>query len=601
MAHPSLDIRPEFLRETADSGEIVKILINNKVLSRTIAQAQQLQSCPKKDFAFQTFSQHPDWEKMCLKVEKTKAGALQAVELLNRNGIASVFIKMSKSIPLDSDNFDLLVHPQDLPLIDQVLNTSGYMEVDREGYKVLYRKIENGDDYIALHLHTKIAWYGIEFLDCEQIWGSFKKKKIDGVNVGFINPKHLALVTAAHAFFENAEIKLSDILCMVDSLSEPGIFDETLSISERLNWSSVYQAILSFADEIHRDTYDIGIIEDGKNEPFELKTGKEKTDLNKIRGMIHKKYSSPFLPVEISGRAFRVRKMLSYVLFSDQSLSEKQSHLNYFLFTTFLGNLKRKLIPQSPFIVSIMGADGVGKTTNALKIKEEFYSRGKSGLYVWSRGASPLLRALFKFSTGVIECEKHQKRDEPRRIIVAEEKRGNLFKNPIIRKVLVSASLFDYGLFMRLKFFSLRNGRNPPKVVIFDRYMPDIFIDSVFSFKEDPQSRFSEIASRSLNLLAPKPDVTILLRASPKILFERRPSDFSSDEFEERISVYDRYGYMWCDFSLDTSSNSFKKSRLIIIENVLAHYYSDFYMRPTFLPSVDSRRRGKQPHFFEGR
>jgi len=94
---------------------------------------------------------------------------------------------MSKSIPLDSDNFDLLVRPQDLPRIDEVLRANGYMEVDREGYKVLYRKLAHGDDHIALHLHTKVAWYGIEFLDSTRIWESYVKKKVDGVIMGFIN------------------------------------------------------------------------------------------------------------------------------------------------------------------------------------------------------------------------------------------------------------------------------------------------------------------------------------------------------------------------------------------------------------------------------
>jgi len=158
--------------------------------------------------------------------------------------------------------------------------------------------------------------------------------------------------------------------------------------------------------------------------------------------------------MELSARTFRVLKMISYVLSSNLSFSEKESHLNYLLSKVFLKNLKTKLTRESPFIVSVIGADGVGKTTTAAKVKAEFEARGLRSAYVWSRCASPLLNALLKMSEATLKGSDSNGKNEKSEKSILEQRKTSLSRNSVIRKILVSAILLDYGLSTRLKFLS---------------------------------------------------------------------------------------------------------------------------------------------------
>ncbi len=258
IAHPYLDIPENLVEKRVPVSEVQRVLLTNKALFRSFIQYDLLSSSQKKNAISRLISSSKEMSRSYDFYKALKTDLLDAVRFLNDNNLQTLFIKSSNTLPLDSDNFDLLIHDNQLELADDVLHRNGFslVRAANEPNKVLYRKTKGGKDFLALHLHLKIGWGGVEFLKAPDVWQKHLIKKIDDTRIGFVHPEHHVPVTLAHAFFENASLKLGDILYLADSFSNNSLDVESIiSSSKAMRWDAVFCAMLQYANSIHRDVY----------------------------------------------------------------------------------------------------------------------------------------------------------------------------------------------------------------------------------------------------------------------------------------------------------------------------------------------------------
>lgn len=182
-------------------------------------------------------------------------------------------------------------------------------------------------------------------------------------------------------------------------------------------------------------------------------------------------------------------------------------------------------------IIVFSGTDGSGKSTQIEKVKAHLKSKGKSVVYVWSRGGyTPgfnMLKVLIRklFSKKLPEQGRGTQRD-------------NLIEKRSVSKLWLIIAILDlaflYGIYIR--FQSLLG-----KVVICDRYVGDTLID----FKRNFPNQFSpkSLLWRLLVKVAPTPDRAFLLYvpvavSQQRSLQKNEPFPDSKETLEFRLNHY---------------------------------------------------------------
>ena len=480
----------------------------------------------------------------------------------------TLFIKSSNILPLDSDNFDVLIHHKKRKSADQVLRRNGFSVVKsaEEPYKVLYRKTKNGKDYLALHLHSKIAWGGVEFLRAEDVWKKYLIKNIEGTNVGFISPEHHVLVTLAHAFFENASLRLGDILHLVDSFSNKELnLNTMISSSMEMGWDVVFCAMLLYGNSVHRDVYGLPIIPANKLDAVFLEA-LSRERVRKIKDLYERMkifYQKPYLPVSIPLRNYRGRQLISQVIFNNSlSLTDKAKKLKY-LFSVFL----RGTVPrQKPsIVVAFIGVDSTGKTTHARRLVDALRKRGHVVSHVWSRGTFRISEPFIGLATSLLGSRSNIRSHGK----LSEKRVKHVKTSPFFGKILTTLLLFEHATQLRSKLLLRRFSSN---ALIFDRYLHDTVVDSLLNYGQDHNSFFSRLFLNKVGLFASRPDLIVLLKASPHTIVRRRPEeDFKAVKLKSRI--YELWSERWEAYVLDTERYTIEQNHLNLLEKVLRLFY----------------------------
>ena len=573
IAHPHLGIPEDLVTGKRCIPEVQQVLANNKALFRSFIQYDSdsaSSSSRKKEVISYLISKCKEVSYYYDSYKILKKELLDAIKLLNSHGVQTLFLKSSKILPLDSDNFDILIHTYEMKDADQLLKRNGFSVVKSadEPYKVLYRKTRNGKDYLALHLHTKIAWYGVEFLKTEEVWKKYLVKSIEGTNVGFISPEHHVLVTVAHAFFENASLKLGDIMYLVDSFSDNELdLGMMVSSSMGMGWDVVFCTMLLFGNSVHRDVYGLPILPKNKLSSVFLEAlSKEK--INKIKYLYKKMkifYQKPYLPISIRLRNYRRRQLLSQVIFnSSLSLTDKSEKLGY-LFSVFL----RGAVPiwrQKPSItVSFVGADGTGKTTHARRLVDNFKRRGYLGAYIWSKGSFHFSKPFMSLATSLLVSSSSTKSYEELSNIRGERVRTNR----LFGKMLTVLLVFEHLIQIRSKLFLRRLSNN---AVIFDRYLHDTIVDSLLYYGQGYDSFFSKSLLSLVDWFVPRPDLIILLRSNPQTISRRRPEE-NPEAIGLKSRIYELWSRRWGACVLDTEQGTIEQNHSRLLEKALKLFY----------------------------
>jgi len=182
-------------------------------------------------------------------------------------------------------------------------------------------------------------------------------------------------------------------------------------------------------------------------------------------------------------------------------------------------NLKGRLICLS-------GIDGTGKTTIAMRLKEELTSSGIKCKYVWFRNARFLCLPFLAlcYLTGFAESVKI---DENRRVGVY-----HFYKNRLITHLWIWISILDILSSSLWKvYLPLKRGYT----VIADRYILDALVDLMCDTKIN---NLEALPFKFLLALLPREAVTFIFDANVEEAFKRKNDTLSLEYIKERQKVY---------------------------------------------------------------
>jgi thymidylate kinase len=559
LANPYSTITPSIERELfegIDTDTLFQVLRRNKVLFRTLDQSMSSNSPSSKSNIVRELIASNSFNGSIEKLRFLKSRILETAESFENYQVQFIFLKSLTKLPLDSDNFDILVHDEDLPLACDLLQRMGFVEVTwtKEPYKRLFRKIKGAEDCIAFHLHTKMAWDGIEFVNLSNLWNQCDARKIERVTIRFPSPENHMLITLAHAFFENHSFKLSDLINIAEDAHERKIdWDYIEQWVATDNWRVPFWALLQFQNHLNESIF-LEKVFDEKCFVFNSKKteGAKRRIVQKLVAEFDEKRSLPIsIPIFTASKYYvskivRSRKLSPYgKLRTIASLSAQ-----------YIG--RRMFGERQPaFVISISGEDGTGKTTQAKYLWKELNSRDIKTSYVWSRGFGlffePLLHLVRKPFLGEFEPTASKN---------YEQKRSQILEIRPVRLIWAYMIILDHLLQISSRVaLELLSGN----VVICDRYIYDTFVDSSFDLGIEASLPVEEVMEK----MVPSTAVTFLMAKESDEIQEK---DFSTNlHLPKKKDAYCK-SFSNKNALLIDVSKPLKENRLQILSIVLKEY-----------------------------
>ena len=436
---------------------------------------------------------------------------------LERLGVRHVMLKsvgIAPSLTYRSDNLDVLVSQSQGPGARGVLLSLGYIELRNveEPSKFLFRKFHRGRTVSAIHLHEFVGW-GTGFMDDSQVLER-SQLSADDPTVRIPSLEDGLLVTMAHAFYEDKEIKLGDLWKVVHLLR-----------GQPLDWGAVYRqvALRGWRDglntciclwaELERSLY-------GQHSFPEAVVARAREELpGYCQAYLAERFEgSPRFPF---GLSFGFSKRHYYVkVYRDQMLG-LGAKLRDVARHSWAGVARR--LPykaQRPFLVSLSGIDGSGKSVQAAALMSALRECDLRASTVWSRAAS---------SPGTDRIISLAKRALPRPTgldVTSDRREAKVarkslwMRRPLLRWGWVCLVIIDLILrYWRQISWPLCRRR----IVIADRYAYDALTELDAYTKEAEVSR--SWPARLLLALTSRPHLAYLLKVSPHVALRRKPDE----------------------------------------------------------------------------
>jgi hypothetical protein len=181
---------------------------------------------------------------------------------LSQSGVSIILIKSDGTFPYESDNIDVLVKPTMFSRVVGLLKSGGYTEFPsvREPHKYLFRN-KTSYDVLPLHIHLQVEWEGTRFVDSANLWSRCISTEGESPFC-YPSPEDCILITVAHLFFENHEIKLADLLKVESKLrNNPIDWDYMFDHVERLHWKDAFSLTMQMLNLIYQNLYGKGLLE----------------------------------------------------------------------------------------------------------------------------------------------------------------------------------------------------------------------------------------------------------------------------------------------------------------------------------------------------
>jgi hypothetical protein len=269
------------------------------------------------------------YEEMHIRMRKQLDEYACLSEKLSRQGIDVILIKSGGYFPHEvralAHNLDMLVRSERLSDITKMLKENGYEEMPmvREPHKFLFR---NKLASLPLHIHTRVEWEGAEFVNSEDLWNSARVAEGPGQFL-YPSPENVILITTAHFFFENHEIRFADLdkvrSCMLNNSVD---WDHLCASAKGQNWLEAFLLAMALLDKTHQALCGRGTISQRILEAQDENGIREqKLFLKMLSPFNNDSYSLLRIPYLISALFF-MRKLLH-----DQTLTftDKLRQLNY--------------------------------------------------------------------------------------------------------------------------------------------------------------------------------------------------------------------------------------------------------------------------------
>lgn len=186
--------------------------------------------------------------------------------------------------------------------------------------------------------------------------------------------------------------------------------------------------------------------------------------------------------------------------------------------------------------IALIGSDGTGKSSIAIRLKERLQKDSFIVSYVYMGASNPLLlTSRVLFALGSLKARRQQ--GKPGNNALDSHSRVSVYG--IVREFTFLHYIFE--LFVRY-FVWIRTKVRRGEIVVADRYIYDFLIMRRFL------NRYKWSRGFILKLI-PKPDLLICLYNDPDIIMKRK-QDNSRDEIIRQTDIF---------FSLEHSVNVFKK------------------------------------------
>jgi hypothetical protein len=227
------------------------------------------------------------------------------------NNIDFLLIKSAGHFPFESDNLDTLVKPESFKAVSELLLKKGYSELPhvRERHKFLFRRI-NEPDLLPLHIHTRVEWEGTGFVESSPLWR--RCKSIEGKSGFYVpSPEDCILITCAHFFFENHEIKLTDLLKIASRIRDYSLdWDYMLDHASKLHWNDAFCLSLLLTNNIFKELSGTNLI------------GQETISKIEIRSPTIKPLQKILIPFNSESTLLNIPYNLSVLFFVHRILQE---------------------------------------------------------------------------------------------------------------------------------------------------------------------------------------------------------------------------------------------------------------------------------------
>jgi thymidylate kinase len=464
-----------------------------------------------------------------------RGGYAKIVQAFSNRGFGGVLIKpvdLAPSFPVTSDNLDLFIEPGRMSLAKAVLRNEGLVEIRHveERGKYLFRRFRGGEEALAIHLHSDVAWDGVVFVDRESLW-SRRRHSVTDELVTLPSPEDSVLINLAHAFYENKQIKLSDLVKIEFGLDSPGFdWDYVRWMAWRRGWLFGLNSALTVTDHLYEllqghHLLDERVLQQVKSEMGHSPTASRFLEAKTLRPEPELPYSIPFS----LSKAYWYVKMLRD---RETGAEHKSKDLVITSLRGFQRKFQRDKRSQPSMLISLSGIDGSGKTAQAEALIKALETAEVKTTYVWTRGSSSRLLGAAKDLLAPLLLRKPGGERE-RSVLDQKRHRAKLVSNPILR------TIYPYITFLELAWQYVGKVRLPlwrKRVVVADRYIADAIAD--LGADLDHPSPHRLFASRMLRALAPRPDVAFLLEIPADVSYERKDDEPRLDELVARARGY---------------------------------------------------------------
>jgi len=566
LSHPYLNVPEEnIILKQHEIDTIYSFLQDNKVILYTLnySLSSRPYSMEKRRIIRELVESHESFAETYEFAFLLKQETLKIMKTLTENDIEIIFIKSLAEIPLDSNNFDILVKKQDVMKAKKILEKLGFTEIKKlreyawggPPHKFLYRRLYHGL-VLSIHLHTEVAWEGVKFVDEKELWNRICKTKIDGVKLGFPSPENHLLITVAHAFFENKCLKLSDLVFMVEDFKYGDEMDWDYIADCTINggWFEPFYATLRLADYIHESLFGRKLIE----KDIFRKLAQQGRLLSK--SSLEKKLIDLFdreriIPIRIPSSRIVIAFIKKVFATPHFSFIEKSGKI----FSTIRSYMKRRLKRRVPVsLVCFSGQDGTGKTKHSKLLQNELAQRNIHTDYVWSRGIGLSIEPFLRLGRLLFLGSKLSRSSK------YVSKRRILLKREPIRTLWTYIMLADEIL---LSLFKVRIPLLFGRTVICDRYILDVLVDAKCEFGKDVSWSIQECIKK----LAPKPKTHFVLDAEPEEIMARK-KDLNPEIVKCKRCHYLIYSHMEQKTLINTGSSLEKNSEKILSSFMKARF-----------------------------
>jgi hypothetical protein len=531
------DFYDRFEASKIDSQRLYQVLAANKILLRVVRHGDLLDS-RKGEIVRGLLKESELFRATQRRYREIEDELYGLVDLFDSHEIEMIFVKPVSYLPLDSDNYDVLIREEDLTRAFTALSQEGFVHLKRivEADKFLFREVRRAKTFLGVHLHTRIGWDGVRFLDSELVWKGHRVERLRNRRVRFLSFNDNLLVTLAHFYFENHALRLSDLAYVLEDLvSDQVNWKSVAEVASSGNWESAFTEALRYVRHAHMALFD-----------RELLTERDEVSLpHRVRsGLYRESTIAVSFPKDLP--VIKVGWNLMAKIWADSSPLKQKLALSYLTIKGYVGR-RVGSTPYNNITIGFSGPDKSGKTTHASLLCKNLVERGITAQYIWARGAPFLSDRIWSSVRNTLPVRSVEASTSSRHVKQA----GTLASYVYI---------VNHFLKIKAKLLLARGA----EVEVLDRNLRDTAVDVQMEFGVAP----SFWVLRSLESGLPAPRIEFLMKSGTGRLGPHREQDNSREVSDLYVTAMMDRKTTPIDTSAEITENANK-----ILSLTLQEYY----------------------------